>query len=1044
LNTVAGSASVYTGAIVEGATGMSLTKTGAGSQTLNATHTYTGTTFVNGGFLQLNGNNLAGGLSVSNATFTGNSSFAGLATVTSGGVIAPGASYGAIGTLTLSNATASALTLEGSAVIFDLPATVTTPDQIVVTGGLVLNGTNTVILQTPATGTPVGSYTLMTYSGAPTGSGSLVFVNGSTNMGNAQLNVASGLVQLIVAAGGLGGDATFNGAGGTGNVNNWTTAARWSTGVVPSGAVNVTLAPTGTQGVTANDDLVPTYSGNLTINPGVVLQLGWTTAYPTATNALGTPGSTTIFMGAGSQIKSRNAGTATFPGIVLLGDANVSLGDSTQTGTAATFNSITGPYAFSLYTHGIGGAAGSANFTMANSFTTLNLSGSSSAPLTASAANSIGTATVNMSSGVKMIINATGAMADSANPIRINNGTLEQGTGAGVTAALSLSTRSIELNGSGGATINNANTASSSAYTLSIGGGISSTAAGAKTLTLGGANTGINTISGNIIDGAAGSIALTKANVGTWALSGANTYSGTTIVGAGFPSPAQLIFQGKQAVSPNTTFETRQNSGSTAKLVFLDDSPGVVNLSNSWAFRAENRDNATANTHIFVGNNSTANGGNNPGSTQTGSTIALGGYFSDSLAGTPVEETINITGADGYRLQLASLQFAPSPGKTGTTFTLKLNPTTAPVTIAGNVTAPMAATSSNVNNVLALDGTALDNLISGVISDPTGAANIAPLKVTKSNTSTWALQGNNTYGGTTTIARGSLSINSIGSVNGAASALGTPTSVANGTIAMGATTTAGTLIYTGTGNTSDRVINFAGTTGGATLDQSGTGLLKFTSAFTATGAGAKTLTLQGSTAGTGEIAGAIVNNSVANTTALTKTGAGIWMLSGVNTYTGPTAVSNGKLVVTTAGSGASAITIANTAGCILGVQVATANGQWVSTSNLTVAGVNSEIEIDYGATTPTTSTSQAPLKVVNLTVSGVGTLKVLGVPRNFDTGLAYPLINFSGTGPAAADPYTGMTPSLPAGMTGHLKTIANHVVLVVDSTPPRSSVFKFR
>src|SRR6185295_9527821 len=104
----------------------------------------------------------------------------------------------------------------------------------------------------------------------------------------------------------------------------------------------------------------------------------------------------------------------------------------------------------------------------------------------------------------------------------------------------------------------------------------------------------------------------------------------------------------------------------------------------------------------------------------------------------------------------------------------------------------------------------------------------------------------------------------------ASSNLGAPTTVANGMIALGATATSGTLKYTGTGETTDRVIDLAGTTGGGTLDQSGTGLLKFTSAMTASGAGSKTLTLQGSTAGTGEIAGAIVNNSVVNTTAVTK------------------------------------------------------------------------------------------------------------------------------------------------------------------------------
>jgi autotransporter-associated beta strand protein len=135
---------------------------------------------------------------------------------------------------------------------------------------------------------------------------------------------------------------------------------------------------------------------------------------------------------------------------------------------------------------------------------------------------------------------------------------------------------------------------------------------------------------------------------------------------------------------------------------------------------------------------------------------------------------------------------------------------------------------------------------------------------------TQILSGLNTYAGVTDIRNGSLSINSIKSVNGGASAIGAPTTTANGTIAMGNGTSTGTLVYTGAAAETNRVINLNGTAGGATLTQSATsGLLKFTSAFTATGIGSKTLTLNGSTAGTGEIAGAIVNNSTTGTTVST-------------------------------------------------------------------------------------------------------------------------------------------------------------------------------
>ena len=81
------------------------------------------------------------------------------------------------------------------------------------------------------------------------------------------------------------------------------------------------------------------------------------------------------------------------------------------------------------------------------------------------------------------------------------------------------------------------------------------------------------------------------------------------------------------------------------------------------------------------------------------------------------------------------------------------------------------------------------------------------------------------------------------------------------------------------------------------LDQSGTGALLFAGSVTATGAGSKTLTLQGSSAGTGEISGVISNNTTTNKTSLLKQGTGKWILSGTNTYSGGTTLAQGTLVL---------------------------------------------------------------------------------------------------------------------------------------------------
>src|SRR5206468_3823564 len=114
-------------------------------------------------------------------------------------------------------------------------------------------------------------------------------------------------------------------------------------------------------------------------------------------------------------------------------------------------------------------------------------------------------------------------------------------------------------------------------------------------------------------------------------------------------------------------------------------------------------------------------------------------------------------------------------------------------------------------------------------------------------------------------------------------------------------------VYTGSGQSAAAVINLgAGLgTGGGIIEQAGTGLLKFISANTATGGQKHLLTLQGSTAGTGEISGAIVDNSATNFTTLAKNGTGKWTLSGSSSYTGSTTVNAGILELAASGSLAS-------------------------------------------------------------------------------------------------------------------------------------------
>jgi len=108
----------------------------------------------------------------------------------------------------------------------------------------------------------------------------------------------------------------------------------------------------------------------------------------------------------------------------------------------------------------------------------------------------------------------------------------------------------------------------------------------------------------------------------------------------------------------------------------------------------------------------------------------------------------------------------------------------------------------------------------------------------------------------------------------------------------------GTLRYDGSGNTTNRRITVG--LSGAGLEASGSGPVNFNStvALTHAGTSARTLTLSGSNTGDNVLA-ALIGNAGAGVVSVTKSGDGTWVLSGANTYTGETNVTDGKLKITT-------------------------------------------------------------------------------------------------------------------------------------------------
>jgi autotransporter-associated beta strand protein len=243
---------------------------------------------------------------------------------------------------------------------------------------------------------------------------------------------------------------------------------------------------------------------------------------------------------------------------------------------------------------------------------------------------------------------------------------------------------------------------------------------------------------------------------------------------------------------------------------------------------------------------------------------------------------------------------------------------------------------------------------------------------------------NNTFSGTTAIgAGGTLTVATLNSVSGGArsSSLGAPSNITNGIINIGSLSS---LIITGVGEISDRVINLVGASAGSTISQSGTGLEKFTSAFTVTGISnpACVLTLTGSTTGTGEIANTIPDgpSGLGYYTSVLKTGTGTWTLSGANTYSGTTTISNGTLLVT----GALGTNSVMAAGGTLG-GTGTIGGSVIYNS-----GANANLYKTAGS-------PDSPLTISgNLTLNGNTVNVDLGGTTTLSAG-SYRLINYAGT-----------------------------------------------
>lgn len=133
LNPGTGVTRTYGAAITNGAAGMSLTKTGLGTQVLSATNTYTGATTVSVGTLVVDGSISTSTTTVQTGATLGGSGTVGGLTVNSGAFHTPGSSPGIQNTGNYSNAGTLAIEINGATVGTDY-------DQVNTTGTVSLSG----------------------------------------------------------------------------------------------------------------------------------------------------------------------------------------------------------------------------------------------------------------------------------------------------------------------------------------------------------------------------------------------------------------------------------------------------------------------------------------------------------------------------------------------------------------------------------------------------------------------------------------------------------------------------------------------------------------------------------------------------------------------------------------------------------------------------------------------------------------------------------------------------------------------------------------
>ncbi len=612
----------FGGTIVDGGGHVALKFLGSGLLKLGGTNSYTGGTTIGAGTLALgasgtlgNGNVTINPGGVLDVSAYGNAGYTFGAGVLTAGRTASFATD-INGTLNVNNAVLtqpaanSTMTISGGLALTNGTVSYNAGDQIAVGGALALGSTDYISPQTPL-GT--GTYTLFTYNGSLTGGAADLAMGGAFLSGrqNYSFSTSAGTVSLTVS----GGPATLQWTGG--NNQTWDTVTSQSWRNLSTSAADYFY--TGDNVIF--NDAAGTANANVTINGGTLgnVQPGSITVSNTAVN----------YTFSGSPIAGGTSLVKNGPGSLALNSANNYTGGTTVNGGVlndGAFNSL-----------------GSGSLNVAGGTVNLN--------------NGQSISSATLSSGLLNLAN--GGATLGSGPLTLAGGSLYNNSSSPIT----LNNNGVNLNGS--FTFAGSNPLNTGVGPVTLG--------ATPTITV---SSGTLTIGGSI----AGGYGLTTSGAGMLVLAASSSYTGDTTIAQGTlqlsaagaipvgASAGNLVFSNAAVAAVldlngnnNSVNGLSQPNASTTNLV-------VNNISGGTATLSVGGNNASSTFAGVLADNNNGNGGVlalskfgtgaltlNSANTYSGLTTINGGTLQLGNANTAQNSTVTVNAANG-------LAFSPGVG----------------------------------------------------------------------------------------------------------------------------------------------------------------------------------------------------------------------------------------------------------------------------------------------------------------------------------------------------------------------------------------------